>query len=90
MFHLCWLKEHNWLAYSTSQDGAYSKLYTLFGSKAGDKMHPSLISITFWKTAKQKFKDHESKSLVHETASLKADNFVKVMNSKVKPIGEQL
>ena len=30
-FKLCWLKEHNWLVYSPSKDGAYCKACVLFG-----------------------------------------------------------
>ena len=36
-FKLCWLKEHHWLVYSPSMDGAYCKACVLFGSETGDK-----------------------------------------------------
>ena len=53
--------------------------YVLFGSDRGDKNALKLDKlvkspISFWTTAAQKFSEHESKSEVHKTATLKADN----------------
>ena len=47
-------------------------------------------AVTFWTAAAQKFNKHELKSQVHKTAALKADNFLKVMQSQVEPIDQQL
>lgn len=46
--------------------------------------------VTFWTTAAQKFSEHELKSEVHKTAMLKADNFLKIMQSQVEPVDQQL
>ena len=94
-FQLCWLKEHNWLAYSAAQNGNYCKVCVLFGSETGEKNSTKLDKlvkspVTFWTTASQKFKDHETKSQVHKTAVLKAETFMKVMHCKIKPIDQQL
>ena len=87
-FNTSWFDEYCWLAYSTSQNGAYCKVCSLFcDSSKADKLVKS--PLTFWTTATQKFKKHE-KSEVHKNASLLADNFLKVMKSKQKPISEQL
>ena len=46
--------------------------------------------ITFWTTDAQKFCEYELKSEVHKTATLKADNFLKVMQSQMEPVDQQL
>ena len=46
--------------------------------------------ISFWTTAAQKFSEHMLKSEVHKTATLKADNFLKIMQSQMEPIDQQL
>lgn len=74
-FNKLWLDEYCWLAYSTSQNGAYCKVCSLFceySSKA-DKLVKS--PLTFWTTATQKFKKHE-RSEMHKNASLHADEFL--------------
>ena len=94
-FRFNWLDKHDWLVYSPSQDGVYCKVCVLFGNERGDKNASKLVKlvkspITFWTTAAQNFSEYKSKSLVHKTASLKDDGFVKVMQSKVDPIDQQL
>jgi hypothetical protein len=94
-FRYCWLEQHNWLVYSPSRDGAYSKLCVLFGSDSGDKNASKLDKlvkspVTFWTTAAQKFSEHKLRSEVHKTATLKADNFLKIMHSQMEPINQQL
>lgn len=94
-FRFDWLEKHNWLVYSPAQDGAYCKVCALFGSNSCDKNASKLDKlvkspVTFWTTAAQKFKKHELKSQVHKTATLKAENFLKVMQSQMEPIDQQL
>ena len=83
------------MVYSPSQDGAYCKVCVLFGSDRCDKNASKLSKlmkspISFWTTAAQKFSEHELKSEVHKTATLKADNFLKIMESQMEPIDQQL
>ena len=79
-FQFSWLQEHNWLAYSPSHDGAFCKVPVLFGQESSsDKNASKFIKLvktplTFWTTASSKFNEHETKSQVHKTASLKANN----------------
>ena len=95
-FQFSWLQEHNWLAYSPSLDGAFCKVCVLFGQvSSSDKNASKLIKLvktplTFWTTASSKFKEHETKSQVHKTASLKANNFLQVMQNNAVSVGEQL
>ena len=94
-FRYCWFEQHDWLVYSPSKDGAYCKVCVLFGSGRGDKNASKLSKlvkspISFWTTAAQNFSEHELKSEVHKTATLKADNFFKIMQSQMEPIDQQL
>ena len=94
-FQFCWLEECLWLVYSPQHDGAYCKVCALFGKETVYKNSAELdrlvkSPITFWTTASQKFKDHAIKSQVHKTASLMLEEFLKVMQSKLKPIDQQL
>ncbi len=80
-FNKSWFDEYCWSAYSTSQDGTYCKVCSLFcDSPKADKLVRS--PLTFRTTATQ-IKKHE-KSEMHKNASLLADGFVKVMKSKQK------
>lgn len=93
-FKLIWLKEHNWLVYSPKENGAYCRVCVLFGDtneRNGTKIDRLVKSpISFWTTAKQKFKQHELHSQVQKTALLKADTFLKVMQQRVVSIDQQL
>ena len=68
--------------YSPKENGAYCRVCVLFGDtneRNGTKIDRLVKSpISFWTTAKQKFKQHELHSQVHKTALLKADTFLKV------------
>ena len=94
-FRHCWLEQHDSLVYSPSQDGAYCRVCVLFGSDRGDKNASKIDQlvkspVTFWTTDAQKFNEHELKSEVHKTAILKADSFLKIMQSQMEPIDHQL
>lgn len=95
-FQFSWLQEHNWLAYSPSHDGAYCKVCVLFGQESSSDKNASKLNklvktpLTLWTTASSKFKEHETKSQVHKTASLKASNFLQVMRNETVSVGLQL
>ena len=94
-FRYSWLEQHDWLVYSPSMDGAFCKVCVLFGSDRGDKNASKLEKLVkspvkFWTTANQKFNEHELTSEVHKTATLRVDNFQKIMQSQMEPIDHQL
>ena len=68
----------------------------LFGQESSsDKSASKLIKLvktplTFWTTASSKFKEHETKFQVHKTSSLKANNFLQVMQNNAVSVGQQL
>jgi hypothetical protein len=94
-FQLSWLERFKWLVYSPSQDGAYCKACVLFGQQSCEKNAQKLDKlvkspIKFWTTACQKFRDHETKSQVHRTSLLRANEFIKVMKNQTMSVDQQL
>ena len=83
-----WLDEYNWLVYSPAEDGVYCKLCALF-SDSSKISRLVKLPLTVWTTATEKFKKHAA-SENHRNASVLADNFLRIMKSKQKSIGEQL
>lgn len=94
-FNPAWLDEYPWLVYSPAEDGVYCKVCSIFGGVSSDKNSSKIerlvkVPITFWTSASSKLKDHQMKSGVHKSATLKAEEFYKVIKLKQKSIGEQL
>jgi len=94
-FNLTWMEKHNWLVHSPSKDGVYYKVCTLSGTTESDQNSSKLdrlvkSPITFWTTACEKLNDHALKSVVHKTATIKAENFVKVMRAEQSSVDTQL
>ena len=90
-FQHSWLEEHSWLVYSPHVDGAFCKVCVLFSIQSSDKNASKCDKLvksplTFWTTASNKFKDHESKSQLHKSALIRADNFIKVVRQEAVPI----
>ena len=72
-FNIIWLSKHPWLAYSKLLDGAFCKLYVLFGRPGSDKSSDRLTKFfnspnNYWTGASHKFKMHEEKSRLHHDA----------------------
>ena len=81
--------------YSPAEDGVYCKVCCFFGGASSEKNSSKIerlvkVPITFWTSASTKLKDHHMKSSVHKSATLKSEEFCKVMKSKQKSISEQL
>ena len=81
--------------YSPAKDGVYCKYCVLFGSTCKEKNYSKLDKlvkspITFWTSASSKLHEHNTKSDVHRSATVVANEFLKVMNCKQKSVGEQL
>ena len=94
-FNPNWMDKHNWLVYSPSKDGVYCKVCAIFGATESDQNSSKLdrlvkSPITFWTTACEKLYDHALKSAVHKTATIKAENFVKIMKAEQSSIDTQL
>ena len=89
------MDKHNWLVYSPSKDVVYCKVCAIFGATESDQNSSKLdrlvkSPITFWTTACEKLYDHALKSAVHKTATIKAENFVKIMKAEQSSIDTQL
>ena len=92
-FQLNWLEKFTWLVYSRSLDGAFCLNCVLFGGEsshnASKLQYLYSLPLTYWKTALQKFSEHEQKSPKHLTATLKASNFVSWIRNKTRSISVQ-
>ena len=89
------MDKHNWLVYLPSKDGAYCKVCALFGATESDQNSSKLdrlvkSPITFWTIACEKLNDHALKSAVHKTATVKAENFAKIMRAEQSSTDTQL
>ena len=78
-----------WLAYSPAEDGAFCVPCVVFG-RDSKLSHLVRTPLTFWTTASERFKDHSTKSAIHRDATLKAENFLSVMESRQQSIGEKI
>ena len=90
-FRHVWLKEHPWLYYSVSCDGAFCLPCVIFGDKFPGKLgkirKPFSEPATYWNDAKQKFKDHETtRNGLHQDTMLVLNNFLSQMSGKSKAI----
>ena len=87
-----WLTRFPWLAYSKYVDGSFCLPCVLFGKETGhnaNKLNKLLKSpLTYCSIAHSKYKDHEMKSQLHHTATLKMDDFKKLVERKLKAIDE--
>ncbi len=86
-----WFSEFNWLAYSKSLDGAFCLTCVLFG--ATESTHNATkINLLFtkpftnWSNAVRGFRDHTTKSPIHQTSTLRATLFRQCIENKVKRI----
>ena len=91
--HLGWIIIISW--YIPAKDGAYCKFCVLFGTtteyNSSKVDHLAVKShLSFWTTACEKLKDHGLKSAFHKTATLKSENFYKVMKTEQVSIDVQL
>ena len=90
-----WMTKWEWLVYSPVKCGAYCKYCVLFSSEyAGKGLHQkvgSLVSKPFdnWKDATERFREH-STSKFHQFSTLAAENFLKIMTSKMEDVATQL
>ena len=92
-FQLKWLAKFPWLVYSRILDGAFCLHCVLFGGEsshnASKLQYLYSLPLTYWKTALQKFSEHEQKSPIHLTATLKASNFLSCMRNNTRCISVQ-
>ena len=95
-FQYDWLNmtEFSWLAYSARVDGAFCLNCVLFG---GESTHNAsklkqLFKEPFktWDVALQRFRDHNKKSQVHKTATIRFSHFKEAMEQRSVPIDCQL
>lgn len=76
----------------------YSPKVALFGAstieKNSDKIDKLAKSpkspVTFWTTACQKFRDHETKSPIHKFACVSAESFLKIMHGHSTAVDQQI
>ena len=83
-----WLGTYKWLVYSPSVNGAYCKFCALFSD------NPNAIRlvkepVALWTKATEIFKKHQVTES-HKTSLIRADTFLKVMQSKQQSVGEAL
>lgn len=83
-----WLEEYKWLTYSSTEDGVYCKVCVVF-AKHSNPIRLVTLPLTFWTNATEKLRKHAT-SQMHKNASVFADNFIRVMKSQQKSIGEQM
>ena len=83
-----WLEEYKWLTYSTTEDGVYCKVCVVF-SKHSNRTRLVTLPLTFWTNATDKLKK-QATSKMHKNALVLADNFIRVIKSQQKSIGEQM
>ena len=94
-FNSSWLDLYKWLVYSPKDNGAYCKYCVLFGNtlkeKSGLKADKLVTSpLTFWTTASEKLKGHNTKSAMHQTTAVMAEEFLKIMKSEQMSIDQHL
>ena len=92
-FQLQWLAKFPWLVYSRILDGAFCLHCVLFGGESSHNtsklQYLYSLPLTYWKTVLQKFSEHEQKSPIHLTVTLKASNFLSCMRSNTSCISVQ-
>lgn len=94
-FQRHWLDEFKWLVYSPSQDGAFCIYCRLFSPAAGigpgNQTRGALVLTKFnkWTTAKENFKDHETKDY-HKTCVLLGSNLEKVVQKSHDSVDLQI
>ena len=99
-FRLEWLEEYPWLVYSKYLDGALCLSCICFGKEprfhwkrnaSKCKYYLFRVPLTFWTTAKCKFKDHcNGKFRVHRLSILAMQNFLQVQGKPTLLINQQL
>ena len=90
-FRHVWLKDHQWLCYSVSCDGAFCLPCVIFGNKFPGKVVKirKLFTepVTYWNDDRKRFKEHEvAKNGLHQDTMLVFNNFISQMSGKTQPI----
>lgn len=94
-FCFSWLKRYAWLAYSQSEDSAYCKVCMVFAPEevgmTNSQNTGQLIKMGFcgWKKAIERFEAHQN-TTYHCQATLKADDFLKIMQGKKDSIDKSI
>jgi len=91
-FNPSWLDNHKWLVYSPTKDGAYCKICVLFGTEENSSKLDRLVKspLVFWTTACEKLNEHALKSPAHKTATIKCENFIRIMKAEQTSIDLQI
>lgn len=90
-----WFERYKWLVYSPARDGVYCKYCSLFGATSKEINYSKLdrlvkSPLTFWTSATNKLHEHDTKSAVHRSATIIANEFLKTMKGQQKSVVEQL
>ena len=92
-FQLKWLSRFPWLVYSNRLDGCFCLHCVLFGGESShnaSKLSQLFTSpLTHWSNAVQRCNDHEIKSPIHLTATLRVSQFRSCMEQRTASISVQ-
>ena len=85
-----WLDDFCWLAYSKFSDGCFCILCVLFSKNIGHseaRIKQLLkLPVSCWTSAREKFKQHCSKSLIHKDSVLMMESFKRRMEDQGKQV----